>query len=184
MPEQEARRKAKTRPPKSALRSVHAKQVVLVIGMVALLVTGTVFVYCAWHYPQLYDVCIMQRLYTHDGKVIGRDTQPISPRDFRLLVDERIVPGRYVIWSEETINTLPYIDERPIVLVELLDNFKGGPELSYNFNEKYEKLVFYYWARFVIFSVLTGVSLIVVLICVFLPKHAEEIGERGGESWE
>jgi competence protein ComGC len=44
--------------------------------------------------------------------------------------------------------------------------------------------VFYYWAGFVVFSVLMVISLIVLIIGICLPKHVEEIGERGGESWE
>jgi hypothetical protein len=64
------------------------------------------------------------------------------------------------------------------------DNFKGGLELSFNFFEKYDKLIFFYWARFVVLSVLAIVSLIVLIVGICLPKRVEEIGERGGESWE
>jgi hypothetical protein len=74
--------------------------------------------------------------------------------------------------------------EHPILLVEMHDSFKGGLELSYNFHEKYDKLVFYYWAGFVVFSVLMVISLAVLIVGICLPKHVEEIGERGGESWE
>ena len=172
----------------------------MVTGAIAFVVSGFLFIFFALFsttvvsgfpyifvksgYPKLHDVCLMQKFYVHDGKVIGRDTQPLSPRDFRLLVDERFRPPYYVILSEEVINNEPYIDYFPIVLVEMHDNFKGGPELSYNFKEKYEKLVFYYWARFVVFGVLTIISLTVLTVGIFLPKHVEDIGERGGESWE
>ena len=156
----------------------------MVIGAVALIVTSLIFYLGAGKYPQLHDVCLMQRYYVHGGKVIGRDTQPISPRDFRLLVDDRIMPPRYLIWTEETINHLPHLIERPIILIEMHDNFKGGLELSYNFNEKYGKLVFYYWAKFVVFGVLAVISLIILIVGIFLPKQVEDIGERGGENWE
>lgn len=168
----------------SARRTIHAKQVVLVMGVIAVIVTSLIFVRGARKYPQLHDVCLMQRHYVHDGKVIGRDTQPISPRDFRLLVDERILPPYYVIWTENTINNLPYIDQHPIILIEMHDNLKGGLELSYNFKEKYEKLVFRYWARFVVFGVLTIISLGVLIVGILLPKHVDDIGQRGGENWE
>ena len=183
--EQETPKKEKTKQSTSpTTRSIHAKQVVLLIGTVAFLVAGSLFLYFALRYPKLHDVCLMQWRYIHDGKVIGRDTQPIAPRDFRLLVDDRITPPYYLIWTEETINRLPYIDYHPILLVEMHDNLKGGLALSYNFNEKYEKLVFYYWARFVVFGVITMISLIILMVGVFLPKHVEDIGERGGENWE
>ena len=165
-------------------RSIRTKQVVIVIGVTALIITSMIFFQGARKYPQLHDVCLMQRYYRHDGKVIGRDTQPISLRDRRLLVDERIVPPRLLIWTEDTINHLPYIDYHPIILIEMHDNLKGGLELSYNFNEKYEKLVFYYWARFVVFGVLALISLAVLITGICLPKQAEDIGERGGENWE
>ena len=199
--EHEAQKNETIKPPKSKpRRSIHAKQVVLVTGVVGLIVASLLFVFMALlsvslsfrspfiyarsGYPQLHDVCLMQQLYVHDGKRIGRDTQPISPRDFRLLVDDRIIPPYYVIWSEDVINNHPFLASHPIFLVEMHDNLKGGLELSYNFNEKYEKLVFYYWARIVVFSVLMVVSLVVLIVGIFLPKHVEDIGERGGESWE
>lgn len=185
VPGQETRKSEKAKLPKSpASRSIQAKQVVLLIGMVAFIVTSLIFVLSARKYPQLHDVCLMQRLYVHDGKLIGRDTQPISTRDFRLLVDERIVRGRYLVWTEDVFNHLPYIDEHPIILVEMHDYFKGGLEFSYNFNEKYEKIVFNYWARFVVFGVLAIVSLVVLIVGIMLPKQTNEIGERGGENWE
>ena len=185
MSERETLKKEKVKLPKSSPpRSIRAKQVVLVSGVVALIVTGLIFVAGIRNYPHLHDVCLIQRYYTHNDKVIGRDTLPISPRDFRLLVDDRITPPYYVVWSEDTINHLTYLDYHPIILVEMHDNFKGGLELSYNFNEKYEKLVFHYWARFVVFGVLAIVSIVVLIVGIFLPKHVEDIGERGGESWE
>jgi len=187
IPEQEAGKNEKVKPAKSATsRSIHTKQVVMVIGVIAFVVTSLIFVLGARKYPQLHDVCIMQRHFVHGDKVVGRDSLPISPRDFRLLVDERLIPSQFglLVWSEEVINRFPDLDYRPIFLIEMHDNFKGGPELSYNFYEKYDKLVFYYWARFVVFGVLAIVSLIVLFVGIFLPKHVEDIGERGGESWE
>ena len=200
MPEQEVRKNEKARQSKpAASRSIRTKQVVTIIGTVATVVTCLLFIFGAClriergmgvlprltsRYPQLHDVCIMQWRYVHGDKVIGRDSLPISPRDFRLLVDERIMPPWYVIWSEETINKTSFIDYHPIILIEMHDNFKSGPELSYNFHEKYGKLVFIYWARFVVIAVLAIVSLIVMIVGISLPGHVEEIGERGGESWE
>jgi hypothetical protein len=200
--EQENTNSEKIRQPKAkSARSIRTKQVVMLIGAVAFIVTSLLFVfvsliniqgvtshypfiYMRSGYPKLHDVCLMQRYYTHDNKAIGRDTLPISLRDHRLLVDERIMPPYLVIWTEETINKHQYIDSNPILLVEMHDNFKGGLELSYNFNEKYEKLVFYYWAGFVVFGVLMVISLVVLIVGIFLPKHVEDVGERGGESWE
>jgi len=187
LPEQEARKNEKIRQPKPAVsRSIHTKQVVLVIGALAFVIFSLIFVLGARKYPQLHDVCIMQRHFVHDGKVIGRDTLPISSRDFRLLVDERLLPSQLglLVWTEDVIAKTSFIDYRPLVFIEMHDNFKGGLELSFNFYEKYDKLVFYYWARFVVFGVLTVVSLIVLVVGIFLPKHIEDIGERGGESWE
>ena len=201
MSEQETRKSEKIRrSPLPTSRTIRTKQVVLVIGMAAMIVTGLLlifgsllsvtvvarypFILVRSGYPQLYDVCLMQKYYVHGNKIIFRDTQPISDRDFRLLVDERIMPPRLLIWSEEVINKHPVIVERPLFLIEMHDNFKGGPELSYHFNEKYDTLVFRYWARFVVLGVLTLISLIVLIVGVFLPKHVEDIGERGGESWE
>ena len=183
--EQESPKKEQIKLPKyPSSRSIHAKQVVLLLGTAAFLVACVLFLYFALRYPKLHEVCLMQWRFIHDGKVIGRDTQPISPRDFRLLVDNRITPPYYLIWTEDAIKRLPYIDYHPILLVEMHDNLKGGLALSYNFNEKYEKLVFYYWARFVVFGVITMISLIILMVGIFLPKHVEDIGERGGESWE
>ena len=207
--DQEVREKGNVQPTKSSLsRSIHAKQVVLIAGVIALIVSSLLFVFGSLFsisvsmrypfilvksgYPQLHDVCLMQRHYRHtDGKLIGRDSQPISPRDVRLLVDERIIPPYYVVWSEETINKIwtkePINNHSRIqylVFIEMHDHFKGGLEFSYNFNVKYESLVFYYWARFVVFGVLTLVSLVVLIVGVFLPRQVEDVGERGGESWE
>ena len=183
--EKENTKTEKIRQPKTKpARSIRAKHVVIIIGVVALIATTLLFIRGAGKYPQLYDVCLMRRQYAHLDKVVGRDSLPISPRDFRLLVDDRIMPPYLVIWSEETINTHRYIDYNPIVLVEMHDNFKGGLELSYNFNERYEKLVFNYWAMCVVLGVLIVISLVVLIVGIFLPKHVEDIGERGGESWE
>jgi hypothetical protein len=204
IPEQDIPKKEKINPPKSPVsRSIRTKQVVTVIGAIATVITILLFIFGAlvyprpywtssyvpqWmsRYPKLHDVCIMQRHYLHDGKVIGRDSLPISPRDFRLLVDDRILPRQfgYLIWSEEVINQFPDLAYRPIFLIEMHDNFKSGLELSFHFYEKYDKLVFNYWARFVVLSILTIVSLIVLVVGIFLPQQVEEIGERGGESWE
>ena len=187
MPDQEIGKNEKIRQPKPvASRSIRTNHVVMVIGVVTFVITSLIFFLGARKYPQLHDVCIMQRRFMHGDKVVGRDTLPISPRDFRLLVDERLLPSQYgfLIWSEDAICKTSFIDYRPIVFIEMHDNFKGGLELSYNFYEKYDKLVFYYWARFVVFGVLAIVSLIVLIVGIFLPKQVEEIGERGGESWE
>jgi len=183
--EQEVRKNEKARQSKPVVsRTIRAKQIVMVIGAVAFVTTTLIFFLKARKFPKLHDVCIMQRHFVHGDKVVGRDTLPISSRDFRLLVDERIIPPWYVIWTEDVINRLPDIDYHPIFLIEMHDNFKGGPELSYNFYEKYDKLVFNYWARFVVLGVLAIISLIVLIVGTFLPKQVEDIGERGGESWE
>ena len=202
MLEHEAWKTEKNRQPIAATsRSICLKHLVLVCGMVAMIVTSLLVLFGAlfrpyWttgyiphlmtRYPQLHDVCVMQRHFLHGNKVVGRDTLPISSRDFRLLVDERIIPPQYglLVWSEDVINRLPYIDYHPLILIEMHDNLKGGLELSYNFSEKYDKLVFYYWARLVVLGVLTAVSLVVLIVGIFLPKQVEDIGERGGESWE
>ena len=170
--------------PKSPSRWIRAKHICLIVGFVLFIIMGLLFVRGVMHYPQLYDVCTMNPYYVHDGKVIGRDTKPISPRDFRLIVDERIVPGQYVILSEDMINQNPFYDQYPIHLIELHDHLKDGLELSYNFHEKYGQLVFYYWARFVVFAFLTGVSLLILITGLLMPKYTEDIGERGGETWE
>ena len=78
--------------PKSPSRWIQAKHICLIVGFVFFVVMGLLFVRGVMHYPKLHDVCTMNRFYVHDGKVIGRDTQPISHRDFRLIVDERIAP--------------------------------------------------------------------------------------------
>jgi hypothetical protein len=119
--EQEVRSKEKNRKTKaSSARSIRTKQVVTLTGAIAFVVASLLFVFVSLikiqgvsgqfpfiqvrsAYPQLYDVCLMQRYYVHDGKVIGRDTQPISSRDFRLMVDERIIPQRYLVWTESVI---------------------------------------------------------------------------------
>lgn len=168
----------------SSSRAIRAKHVFLITGFVAFVITGLLFVFGAMKYPKLYDVCTINPYYRHDGKVIGRDTQPISPRDFRLMVDERIIPGQYVILSEDMINQHPIYDQSPIFMIEMHDHLKGGLELSYNFHEKYDKLIFYYWARFVVFGVLMVASFLLMIVGLFLPKHTEEVGERGGETWE
>jgi len=188
VPVREVRKIENAVPSKPASRSIRTKQVVTVIGTVATIVTCLLFIFGAWIrpiwttssipdwiscYPQLPDVFGIQWRYKHDGKVIGRDTLPTSHRDFRLL-----------IWSEEAINKHPAVVYNPLLLIEMHDNFKGGLELSYNFHEKYDKLVFHYWARFVVFAVLAIVSLIVLIVGIFLPRQVDDIGERGGESWE
>jgi len=187
MPEQEVRKNEIVRQSKPVVsRSIRTKQVVMVVGAVAFVIAGLLFVLGARKYPRLHDVCIMQRHYVHGDKVVGRDSLPISPRDFRLLVDERILPPKFglLIWSEDVISKTSFIDYHPLVFIEMHDNFKGGPELSYNFYEKYDKLVFNYWAKFVVFGVLAIVSLVVLIVGIYLPKHVDEIGERGGENWE
>ena len=163
---------------------IRAKHVCLFFGIVSFFAMGLMFLRGIQHYPQLYDVCTMNPYYVHDGKVVGRDTLPISPRDFRLMVDERIVPRQYVIMTEDVINQHPFYDQAPIRLIELHDILKGGLELSYNFHEKYDQLVFYYWARFVVFGALTIAALVLIIVGLFLPKQTEDIGERGGEAWE
>jgi len=163
---------------------IRTKHLVIGIGMVTSLIFGLIFIVSVRAYPKLYDVCTMSRYYVHDGKVIGRDTQPISQRDFRLLVDERIVPGQYVVLSESMINQNPFYDQYPLYLIELHDNLKGNLALSYNFHEKYDQLVFYYWARFIVFAFLIGISLLILITGLLMSKHTEDIGERGGETWE
>ena len=159
---------------------IRAKHLVIGTGMITFLVFGLIFSVCTRAYPQLYDVCMINPYYVHGGKVIGRDTKPISIRD-RLIVGERIGLGQL---SEDRINQDIFYDLHPLYLIELHDNLKGGLELSYNFHEKYDQLVFYYWARFVVFAFLTGVSLLTLITGLLMPKHTEDIGERGGETWE
>jgi len=199
IPEQGVRKNEKVRQSKPVVsRSIHAKQVVMVIGAVATVVTILLFIFGAFiypkwttsyyipdwfsRYPQLHDACVTQWQYRHGDKIIGRDTLPLSQRDMNLLV----IPSPYglLVWSEDAISKTSFFDFQPIVYIEMHDNFKGGPELSFNFYEKYDKLVFVYWAKFVVFGVLAIVSLIVLIVGIFLPKQVEEIGERGGESWE
>ena len=159
---------------------IRAKHIVIGIGMVTFLIFGLILFVCVRAYPQLYDVCMINPYYIHGGKVIGRDTKPISIRD-RLIVGERIGLGQL---TEDRINQDIFYDLHPLYLVELHDNLKGGLELSYNFHEKYDQLVFYYWARFVVFAFLTGVSLLILITGLLMPKHIEDVGERGGETWE
>ena len=165
---------------KARSHQLGTKHFVLGIGIQAFWITALLFVLALVSYPQLYEVCTTNPYYVHGDKVIGRDSLPIPPRDRRLLINEHI----RVVWSEDIINDSSFIDQDPILLIEMHDNFKGGLELSYNFNEKYEKLAFIFWAKVIVFGVLMVASLAVAVVGALLPGQTEEIGERGGESWE
>jgi hypothetical protein len=131
-------------------------------------------------YPTLNDVCKMQRFYSHGGRVVGRDTQPISERDLMLVSSYNPQTNQSIPLTKDLIRQI----YDPYYLIQLHDHFKGGLELSDNFHEKYTKLTFYYWAKITAFSVFIAVAVLLFIAGLCQPKYLPEIGEREGESWE
>jgi len=116
----------------------------------------------------------------HAGRVVGRDTQPISERDLMLVSSFNPQTNQSIPLTEDLIHEI----QDPFYLIQLHDHFKGGPELSYNFHEKYDKLVFYYWTKIIVVAVVLAAAVFLFITGLCQPKYTPDIGEREGESWE
>ena len=163
-----------------------ARPFVLTIGILLLLASVVSLYFVVKNKPQIYDVIFMRNIYSFMGKEnIGRDSLPIEERDqFLLLCFDPSKPKDRVrgYWTPLMPEYFDYMP--PDSLMGIHDLLKGGPELSSNFTEKYEKLLLNYKARILICIVFLAGSVFLTIVGFCLPKKQVDLGERGGETWE